>query len=259
MNWIIPANGKIYDHAGSFQKNGFIDWYQGKTKFEINDIVYVYCTVPLKRIMYKGIVEKTELARSQVFDDKIFWKDIKYYESRVSGRFFRLKLLKQVDTDYLSIESLNAIGIKGNIQSPRKITTEQALEIDKHFNDYYSNGFFADSIDEDIFEGIIHTIKVNKYERSSIARRKCIEYHGCKCSVCGIDFEKVYGELGKGFIHVHHTTPIHQIGKEYKIDYKNDLIPVCPNCHAMLHRSKNGDVLDYEYLKDLINNSNQNK
>lgn len=51
-----------------------------------------------------------------------------------------------------------------------------------------------------------------------------------------IDFEAAYGEVGKGFIHVHHVVPISSIGKEYELDVEKDLVPVCPNCHYMLHR-----------------------
>lgn len=51
-------------------------------------------------------------------------------------------------------------------------------------------------------------------------------------------FEKVYGEAGKGLIHIHHVVPISSIKAEYQIDYEKDLIPVCPNCHAMIHRKK---------------------
>ena len=54
--------------------------------------------------------------------------------------------------------------------------------------------------------------------------------------VCGKDFEEQYGSIGKGFIHVHHLTPISSIGKEYKLNIDKDLVPVCPNCHYMLHR-----------------------
>lgn len=75
--------------------------------------------------------------------------------------------------------------------------------------------------------------------------------HGTACAVCGIDFEKVYGELGKGFIHVHHTVPIHTIGEEYTINPGKDLIPVCPNCHAMLHRGRDADARSIEELKTL--------
>ena len=79
-----------------------------------------------------------------------------------------------------------------------------------------------------IMEGHRKTVVVNQYERSAVARRKCIEHHGCYCHVCNIDFEKQYGSLGKGFIHVHHKIPLSEIGNEYEVDYVNDLIQFVP-------------------------------
>lgn len=61
---------------------------------------------------------------------------------------------------------------------------------------------------EEYYEGSLQQALVNRYERNPIARKKCIEKHGCICQVCGMDFGKVYGDLGKGFIHVHHIVPI---------------------------------------------------
>jgi len=120
--------------------------------------------------------------------------------------------------------------------------------------------FYPEEIEDDasIHEGVKSRITVNKYERSSIARNKCIEFHGYLCKICKFDFEKVYGEIGKKFIHVHHITPLHTINKSYKIDHENDLIPVCPNCHAMLHRKKrNGEYpKDDKELKQMINKEN---
>jgi 5-methylcytosine-specific restriction protein A len=75
------------------------------------------------------------------------------------------------------------------------------------------------------------------YERNPKARAACIAHHGCKCAVCGFDFATAYGPIGEGFIHVHHILAIGKIGKEYKVDPINHLIPVCPNCHAMIHRT----------------------
>ena len=72
-------------------------------------------------------------------------------------------------------------------------------------------------------------------ERSSGARDKAIELHGLDCLVCGLNFEKIYGDIGKGFIHVHHLTPISKIGHG-SIDPETDLVPLCANCHAMLHK-----------------------
>ena len=122
-------------------------------------------------------------------------------------------------------------------------------------NDIETDYSVADELDEteipDV-EGLRKSVFVNVYERSVEARNKCIEHMGCVCAVCGFDFEKVYGELGKGFIHIHHKIPVSSIGKAYIINYETDLVPVCPNCHAMLHRGKNGKVLSIEELRKMM-------
>lgn len=84
-------------------------------------------------------------------------------------------------------------------------------------------------------EGAKKTVVVNRYERNRQARRKCLAHHGTACVVCGIDFGVAYDGIADGFIHVHHITPISAIGVEYELDPITDLVPVCPNCHAMLH------------------------
>lgn len=87
-------------------------------------------------------------------------------------------------------------------------------------------------------EGTTKTITVNIYERNPIARKKCIEYYGCRCIICGFEFEEKYGDIGKGFIHVHHLKELSEIKNEYEVNPVEDLRPVCPNCHAMLHKRK---------------------
>jgi 5-methylcytosine-specific restriction protein A len=91
---------------------------------------------------------------------------------------------------------------------------------------------------EEFVEGAQIKVTINAYERNMKARAACIAHHGCKCAVCGFDFVEAFGLLGEGFIHVHHLKPIGQIGRKYRIDPINDLKPVCPNCHAMIHRAK---------------------
>ena len=59
-----------------------------------------------------------------------------------------------------------------------------------------------------------------------------------------LDFEKKYGEIGKGFIHIHHKKPLSEINEEYEVDPIQDLIPVCPNCHAMIHMKKPAYSID---------------
>lgn len=93
------------------------------------------------------------------------------------------------------------------------------------------------------YEGATKTISVNAYERNPEARRKCIEHYGYDCFVCGFNFEKVYGEIGKGYIHVHHLKPLSEIKEGYLVDPIKDLRPVCPNCHALLHVAKGDGLL----------------
>lgn len=87
-------------------------------------------------------------------------------------------------------------------------------------------------------EGSIVQIWVNRYERDPNARKACLAHHKAICKVCGFNFERVYGKIGEGFIHIHHLVPMNMraSAKPYKIDPINDLVPVCPNCHAMLHK-----------------------
>jgi hypothetical protein len=72
-------------------------------------------------------------------------------------------------------------------------------------------------------------------QRSKEAREKCLQIHGCQCSSCGMAFPERYGGLGTGFMHVHHQSGVASHPGEYEIDPAEDLRPVCPNCHAMLH------------------------
>ena len=102
-------------------------------------------------------------------------------------------------------------------------------------------------------EGACQHVYVNRYERNRKARARCIEVHGAVCQVCRFDFEKAYGEIGRGFIHVHHKTPLEQITEAYEVDPVKDLVPVCPNCYAMLHRDRNA-MMSVEELKQIIAN-----
>jgi 5-methylcytosine-specific restriction endonuclease McrA len=85
-------------------------------------------------------------------------------------------------------------------------------------------------------EGAAHPVLVNAYERNRQAREKCLRHYGRTCVVCGFNFEARYGESAAGYIQVHHIVPIAQVGKEYRLNPIADLRPVCPNCHAVIHR-----------------------
>lgn len=85
-------------------------------------------------------------------------------------------------------------------------------------------------------EGARIKVEVNRYERNSVNRAVCIAYHGVRCQVCRFDFEAIYGKIGRGFIHVHHLVPLSQMRESYRINPITELVPLCPNCHAMVHK-----------------------
>lgn len=99
-------------------------------------------------------------------------------------------------------------------------------------------------------EGLANEVVQIRYERNLQARIACLKHHGFSCSVCGFNFERQYGPLGRNFIHVHHIIPISKIGKEYTINPVKDLRPVCPNCHAMLHKLE--PQLTIKKLKNIL-------
>ena len=105
--------------------------------------------------------------------------------------------------------------------------------------------------DQNVYtEGNSNQVVVTKYERNPFARKTCIAHYGLTCVVCGFNFESIYGELGKDFIHVHHLKPVAAIAEEYEIDPIKDLRPICPNCHAMIHRRKEPYLI--EDIKEMI-------
>ncbi len=258
MNWLISANSSKYNHSSSFENFSYIDWRQGKVKFKNYDIVYIYCTKPIQSIKYKCIIEKTNLTHEEIRDDEEYWLDKSEYKKALSGKFMRLKLVALSDSIKLDLPNLLSNNLKAAPQGPIKLEGNLLKYIESNFD---NNNIHPDIINEseDIFEGIKETVNINRYERNRIARSKCIEFHGTNCKVCNLDFEKKYGSIGKGFIHVHHIIPLHKIEKEYRINPIEDLIPVCPNCHAMLHRKINNIEPTIEELKLIIKDSNSNQ
>jgi 5-methylcytosine-specific restriction enzyme A len=87
-------------------------------------------------------------------------------------------------------------------------------------------------------EGATTEIRVNAYERSSTARRACLRHWGSSCFACRLELGKLYGRRADGLIHVHHVVPLAAIRKTYRVDPVKDLRPLCPNCHAVVHRTE---------------------
>lgn len=87
-------------------------------------------------------------------------------------------------------------------------------------------------------EGQPNIVLLTKYERNQDAREACLKQYGYTCSICGFNFEDFYGPVGKELIHIHHLIKVADFKNEHDIDPINDLRPVCPNCHSVIHKRK---------------------
>ena len=193
--------------------------------------------VPMFRYMIEGKVFKGNKKQGLT---KYFLKRI-YEDFGVDGLRNALKSYRGT-IDYYKLRGENKPGDEKIYEEFIKFINVDKFMLMREFDE-------VDNVD---VEGLRKSVFVNIYERNSIARKKCIEVKGCSCVVCGFNFEQHYGDLGKDFIHAHHIVPISSIRCSYIINYETDLVPVCPNCHAMLHRGKNGKVLSVEELKRII-------
>ena len=250
--WLVSWNEKefrLHDYFREFQDT--IDWNNPSNRqFNVGDIVYLYSSSPEQTIRYKAQVIKTEVPKEEEIDDSLYKKKRSDSESK---HVFRLKKISIISDPKLDYERLKKHGLNCSIRTPINAKGELLEYIKSVLEKEYSDNDFEELQEtEGLFEGAKKTVVVNQYERNPKARRECIAANGYKCKVCGMDFEKIYGEIGKDFIHVHHVVPISSIGKEYKLNPVNELVPVCPNCHAMLHRGKDGIVLTVEELKKII-------
>ena len=100
-------------------------------------------------------------------------------------------------------------------------------------------------------EGSKDLVWTVRYERSSKLREAAIKLHGRICQGCGFDFEASYGQLGRGFILVHHTKPVSSMQGQATVNAETDMVVLCSNCHRMVHR-RHGNPISVDDLRKKI-------
>ncbi|WP_413299733.1 EVE domain-containing protein [Bacillus sp. 1P10SD] len=277
--WIFQGNPDDFKIDQYISENNEIWWSLNQQHFldqiSEGDLVYIWRSDGKKRgtggIIARGTVSG---APSLEITQSTFWikkpKDNDKYcisiiieNHLVDGHFIRRTELKEHpqlnellilrmanNTNYLVKEEhakllhklwekYTKLHIKQMRRNDLKDTVRNDLEADKaQFDSYYK-------------DGEMKSYYGNRYERKAKNRLRAIEIHGTTCTVCGFNFEEVYGEHGKDFIEIHHKHPLSTLEVAIEIDPRTDLVPVCSNCHRMLHRDRE-HVLSIEELKFLV-------
>jgi 5-methylcytosine-specific restriction enzyme A len=214
------------------------DWATGYTRY--NDAFYVFCGV--------GSAGRTghDYGNHWVGDD-LHWAaktqarpHHQQFRDLVGGRYPVHIFYRTGDRD--------SFIYAGEARAQQVDDTKQPLEVIWTF-DTEQGGEELDP--GGLPEGATKSVVVNAFERNPEARRRCLQHYGYRCNACDVLLSDSYGSLADAFIHVHHIVPLGQIKAEYEVDPIQDLRPLCPNCHAIVHRRRRR-VLSIEDLREAI-------
>lgn len=170
---------------------------------------------------------------------------------------------KGIFQDYSIVQAIKRLGQKEEdefsllIQSLNRLNRLE--ENNEKLKDILENDIDSENAEDDNYykDGAVKYYYGKRYERNVENRKKAIEIHGLSCVVCGFNYEEIYGERGAEFIEVHHVNPLSTLNEETVINPETDLVPVCSNCHRMIHRRKD-NVLTIEELKEITKGIKKN-
>lgn len=215
------------------------------------DILYIYISSPIRSIKYQCLIKEVNKPKSTIDDSQFVIKGDNYINY---GNYMELELLNKLDDDQLDLEFLQDNGLKGNVQGPMTLKEPLKSYIQKVLKTNILN-LDNELENTEYVEGKSYVQYGIKYERNQALRNEAIKIHGTTCKVCGFDFKAKYGELGEGFIEIHHLKPMFSINREIKVNPQKDLVPLCSNCHKMIHRNAKQPLTIKELTQIVSHNS----
>ena len=134
-----------------------------------------------------------------------------------------------------------------------------AFIINNNFNEKQrKQALDKDFLDLIIEEGFVQIGQVKAKARSrmlvAIAKKHYLFNGKISCVACNFNFHDFYGEIGRGYIEIHHLKPIYAYESKLKQsiqDALKNVVPLCSNCHSIVHR-KNDPILSIPSLQNLI-------
>ena len=196
---------------------------------------------------YGGLQENTDHNYYRRMREEVFSHDQASKENDESGGLYTVSL-------GLCADFFSSRAFKGK----PKVTLTENEKADRKKSKPAAQTALADPLlpsaddEQELLEGAVRQVNVTRHERNKALRQLCLSHYGYKCQVCGMDFEEQYGEIGKQYIEVHHLNPIAETDGEHALDPRTGLVPLCCNCHAMIHRGgKDGMPMTLEELREI--------
>ena len=281
--WIVPSNPKIYDAAGAFYDLIKVDWHQTRplANIEVDDIVYIYTSAPVKAITHQCVVNKVGIPSLEI-------SDAKYYvggsDPFSSGPFVELQCVREFDAlDGLTLAGLREHGLNSSMQGPLKVKNElydhmqamvaeqQTIERLAGGPEHYmgvSRGDFsevdervASQLDDDELKAIaikhqatsveVREVTTKQRQRNPYVAEYAKRRANGRCQLCG-NPAPFADSNGKPYLESHHLVWLANGGT----DTIDNTVALCPNCHRKMHVLN--DARDVEKLKTITKNNADN-
>jgi len=252
--WLISSNPERYDSIQAFKNLSEVDWGNASNNhINIDDIVYIYIGKPLQKIVIKAVVIKSDFGESELLNnDK---KYINENELRLCEKYFRLKLIKFIDNDLLTIDKLHKNGINGNIQGKRtvdgtalayilkydgsQIKDERAISFEEINADFEKEIVSAKYMSHGREERLAKASKQPEevqvisraFKRNADVVVAVLERANGFCERCECKAPFTRKKDNTPYLEVHHKIQLAEGGE----DSIENAIAVCPNCHRELH------------------------
>lgn len=250
----------------SVNKNGKLEDWTATSKFSKGDLTLFYFGAPQKAIISFGIVASDPVEYEGPFD----------WTNKQKETFCNYNPVWLIENPLILHSTHNRklrTWYNGKpYRSPRELDKElgflviqEILKFNPEMNYYLSSlginippAIKKNKIDSDLIkyrEGSIREITLELKKRDPRLRSQAIVKYGYNCQVCGFNFEDFYGDLGSGYIEVHHLKPLSEKNEDSTTSVE-DVSVVCANCHRILHH-KGTNSLTISELKKVIANINR--
>ena len=269
--WIFQGNPDKFNIDEYLRQSRKIYWSVTVNKYQrelvLGDHVYLWRAKGSKKaisgVVAFGIVDEECKPRNEVndsialYDD--LWEESHEEASEIKAGISIVDLRLSPNEGMLTSDVLKNDPVFSNLQILRSrvgsnfLLSKKHAELIKYF--WEAVGLPIIDVHDLAFSSKEGAIKLTLHkvrERNQNLRRKAIEYFlesngKLYCEVCRFSFEDTYGDLGEGFIEVHHLRPISEY-EENDTTLIGELRLVCSNCHRMIHR---GDPKStFFWLKD---------
>lgn len=134
-SWIFPSNPKMYDTLSAFRNLPFVYWTQKLKSIEVGDVVYIYLSAPVSRLVYKCQVEEKDIPYSEdVLNDKEYWRNGFTFDGHpLTHQYIKLRPIAENYTERLNFWDLKAHGETSYLMGAKRIKDVMYLSFIESF------------------------------------------------------------------------------------------------------------------------------